>query len=158
MKLKKKMLKTILLVLLFLVLLATISISVLMYAMFSSLEQVSVLNKEEIKNVTGFDLSNNVKIIGAEYTESLDNSLYLSIDISAEELKKLFPENKYNPSKTIRYLKNDNTRERKWFSPDSISDFKSFNYTDSANNSGIYVLYEDSDAAIRKVYILWFSM
>jgi len=134
------------------------SLFTILYLMFSSLESTSRPDLSEVSKITKLNLSENVKIIGSEYLSSLDDSLYIALEIPRDEIEYLFPEEKFHPSTSIRYLENDNTRERKWFSPDSISDFKSFNYTDSTNNFGMYVLYEDSDATIKKVYIFWFSM
>ncbi len=149
---------------LFFKILAFVSIFVLgllfaiFYLMFSSLVDVSNPNLPEISRITKLEFPENTRIVGSQRLSALNDSLYILLEMPREAVEELFPENKFHPSTTIRYLKNDNTRKRKWFNPDSISDFKSFNYTDSANNSGMYVLYDNSDAAIKKVYILWFSM
>ena len=125
--------------------------------MYSSLESTSNPELSKISEITRLKFSERVKVIGSEYVSALDNTLYIAMEIPEDEIEELFPEEKFHPSTTIRYLQNENTRERKWFTPDSIKKFKSFHYSDNANNAGMYVIYEDPGAAIRKVYILWFS-
>ena len=134
------------------------SLFTILYLMFLSLENTSKLDMSEISKITKLDFPENVKIIGSEYVSSLDDSLYLALEMTGDEIESLFPEEKYHPSTSIRYLENGNTRDREWFNPNSINSFKSFNYTDNTNNSGMYVLYKYSDATTKKVYILWFSM
>lgn len=157
MKLKgKSIFKILAFVLAFVLVFILGSLFTILYLMVSSLETTYNPDLSEISKITKLNFSKNVKIIGSEYVSSLDDSLYIALEIPEDEIEDLFPGEKLHPSTTIRYLENENTRERKWFNPNSIKDFKSFNYTNNTN-TGMYVLYENSDAAVRKVYILWFS-
>ena len=155
----KRKTKVILVVVGFFVAVSAITVISVMYLMFRSLETVTVPSKEQIQQLTRLDFSENVTIIGASYISSLDDYMYVALKVPADEIECLFPDEKFNPSTTRRYLYIENhlDREQEWFRPDSIENFKSFHYSDSASKTGIYVLYDNSEVSPRKVYILWFT-
>ena len=84
-----------------------------LYLMYSSLESVSSPGLSEISKITKLDFSKNVKLIGSEYLSSLDDSLYVAVEMTTDEIECLFPEERFYPSTSIRYLGNSNTRDRK---------------------------------------------
>ena len=128
---------------------------VILYQLFSNKEATHALELTEISKITNLNFSENVKVIGTRYECGLDEDLYLALEMPYDELKELFPEGKCHPSTTIRHA--TNTVGLEWFCPDSISNFKSFQYSDEVNHAYIDVLYEDNDAPVRKVFIIWFT-
>jgi len=151
-------LKKVLTIAIILVVIAAGAMFAALHVLLSTLEDVSVPNRTEICKITGLNLSDDVRIIGAEYRVALDASLYLALDMSAKEVERLFPETEFKPSTTVRYLEDDTTRERDWFVPNSIVNFKSFSYTDNKKNAGMYALYDNTQAKRTIVYILWFEI
>jgi len=129
----------------------------LTHAFFDSLRTVFEPNLPQIREITKINFSDDIIIIGCEFESALDCSLLASIEISADELATLFPEDKYMPSKTIRYVKNTFCENNDWFKPDSVSSYKSFFYSDNDSNTGLQVLYEDTGTETRKLYLLWSS-
>ena len=128
---------------------------IIVYFMYSSLDRVTQVDLKEVTRITGLQFTNNVKLLGSEYISSLDNQLYVVLEMPEDDLNKLFPEKEFKPSATRRFLENE-SREREWFDPDSIKNFKSFSYTSPDGKNAMYVLYSKSGKT-RKVYIMWFS-
>jgi len=65
------------------------SLFTILYLMFSSLESTSRPDLSEVSKITKLNLSENVKIIGSEYLSSLDDSLYIALEIPRDEIEYL---------------------------------------------------------------------
>jgi hypothetical protein len=137
---------------LLLILFVTLSMLVV-YSLFMSLTTIFVPSSDDISKITAIKLPESAKIIGAQCILSLDGSMYLALEVPSDQIINLFPEEKYSPSTTERYLRNATGEGRQWFIPDSIRTFKSFHYSDEINRTVLYVLYDTSKSSMTKVYI-----
>jgi hypothetical protein len=118
--------------------------------------------RKEVNEVLQLNFPSTIQWLGAvghyEYEETI-TYFYGTFTIPSEDIKTVFPDDKFTWKTSGRRVTNSNGNKERWFNPDSIENFKSFQtwYPDERNVLNVLTEKDFDEKKLIKVYIVWWS-
>lgn len=116
--------------------------------------------KMEIETLTGLNFPKSTKWINYRLDRGMDYSFIASFTLSRNDIEKLFEKVEFEWSDSIRHVRN--IEGEKWFKPDNIEKFKSFEKRYPKENTVLKVIYDSGqNLGIEQdvlFYIEWFEL